>query len=847
MVIALVGCSGASTEGDSSTVNSSSIAVVSSIATQSSRSVVFSSTPAVNSSIAVLSSSVPSSIVASSTPSGTSSSTVTVQGDFAKGATIYKNQCENCHKVDGKGFGIDLTSLSAVSYQNSQALADYNEECMPRGSVDDCIGDCAVNVTRYIVDHYKGISWDGVTSSSAASSEPVIVLPEPVWDEALREGMNEWDAQCSSCHGPSGVEQPPQDLANGRGRIDVTSWIGKRGNLVSYNYDVMPFRNTSAQSQAACDQACAEKVSDYILANFPRPAIEAATCEGDITDHLNPPIRSLTTVQYSQLVDSVFAPLNLNTDNLIPDELMKDFKAGGFTNNAAVVVDGNNFEQLLDVAEQIANHAGNNFSKLMSCGTGEACVRNFITQYGTKLFRVAPTAAQLDELIGLYKSGTQIQGIQYVVTAMLLSPQAIYHYENNVNQRKALTAVQLAARLSFMLWNEAPSQPLIDQLKNIDRSNANAVAAVAEEMLSDDKVAKGIGQFYKDYLHIEADFNVVAGDGGSAGGALPTGECGNTTQCKQMYNGATDCKNSAGGVCYCGNEVCAQLGGNGGDNSGVQFGINGTQAADEVKRFATYLTTQSNGSFSDLLLSRKAFVDDATANVYGVTGQTANANTYLGGKEVTLSAGERAGLLTRIGFVIHGGGTAVGLASPTERGKLVRETVLCQGLPPAPGDVEFPDLPDPAETTWVEVVKTIHLKGENACTTCHKPMDPVGFAFENYTLNGEFIDTYPNGQPVDASGWFEKIDAYQVPLLDDGEFKNAIEMSQMIAAAPEAAACFGQTWSTYAFAREVENDNDICAVDQVNLDFKNKNYSLKELIISIVRSPAFRFRNPESN
>ena len=671
---------------------------------------------------------------------------------------------------------------------------------------------------------FKQVS-TSVISSSAQSSMPS--------SDNLKLGRNEWEGQCENCHG-----------ADGQGGVVFDRPINllqkTRAQWIDYIYNFMPLGNSA---KTACDTQCATLVTDFMLAGYPGSTVEEVSCEGNINSHLNPPIRLLTTKQYELLIADVFSVLNLNFDNLFPEKLMKDSLVGGFTNNSGVVVDNNNLEDLLSVAEKVGSAAVNKFDLLMPCGTNENCVKQFIAQYGKRLFRDVPTNTQATDLINLFKAGESTsQGIKTVVMALLLSPQTVYQYENAVNTRTLLPRRELAARLSFMIWNSVPDEALLNKADNGGLNTKAGVIEVANEMLADNRATEGLRQFYQDYLHIDTGFNLVAGAGG--GESTPKGECSTTAQCRQLYDGATDCNNGAGGVCYCGNDQCAQFGGAG--NNGVEFGINGRQAAEDITRFTSYLTRESDGTFQDLLLSRKAFVDNTTAKIYGISDQQlASGNQYLGGTEVMLNENERAGLLTRIGFVLHGGGQAVGLASPTDRGIVVRKTVLCQDLPEAPGDVAFPDLPDPADKTWVEVVKEVHLAGDTVCSRCHKPMDLVGFGFENYTLNGQFIDTYPNGKPVDASGEFYPIANFPAPNLDGKIFDNGIGLSELIAGSDTAVECFSLRWVNYAMARDANNSEDACAVDKVAADFKSNNYSLSELIVAIVSNPAFRFRNPE--
>jgi hypothetical protein len=218
---------------------------------------------------------------------------------------------------------------------------------------------------------------------------------------------------------------------------------------------------------------------------------------------------------------------------------------------------------------------------------------------------------------------------------------------------------------------------------------------------------------------------------------------------------------------------------------------------------------------------------------------------------VSLNTNERAGLFTRAGFLNYGGGNKVGLSNPSVRGTHMREQILCEPLPNPPGDVQFPELPDPSEKPWVQVLKEIHLVDNdndpstpNPCVSCHVFIDPVGFAFENYAMNGQYLDRYPTGTAIDSAGWLEP--SHLAKDYDARTFNDALEFSKIIADSDDAAACFAQTWMGYGLERAVlHNNKDYCAAKQLADTFKNKQYSLRELILALVANPSFRFRNPD--
>ena len=87
--------------------------------------------------------------------------------------------------------------------------------------------------------------------------------------------------------------------------------------------------------------------------------------------------------------------------------------------------------------------------------------------------------------------------------------------------------------------------------------------------------------------------------------------------------------------------------------------------------------------------------------------------------------------------------------SPTLRGKFVRQVLLCEAIPPPPANVNT-TLPDTgtAQTTRQKVEQ--HSTNPT-CAACHKLMDPVGLALENFDAIGHYRDT-ENGHAIDASG-----------------------------------------------------------------------------------------------
>src|SRR6202030_1645851 len=89
--------------------------------------------------------------------------------------------------------------------------------------------------------------------------------------------------------------------------------------------------------------------------------------------------------------------------------------------------------------------------------------------------------------------------------------------------------------------------------------------------------------------------------------------------------------------------------------------------------------------------------------------------------------------------------------SPVLRGKWILENVLGTPVPPPPPNVPALKENAPgAKALSVRARLEEHRKNA-ACAVCHKIMDPVGFALENYDAVGQWRDV-DAGNPIDASG-----------------------------------------------------------------------------------------------
>ena len=165
--------------------------------------------------------------------------------------------------------------------------------------------------------------------------------------------------------------------------------------------------------------------------------------------------------------------------------------------------------------------------------------------------------------------------------------------------------------------------------------------------------------------------------------------------------------------------------------------------------------------------------------------------------------------------------------SPVRRGEWVLSELLCSPPPPPPPDI--PALTEGTKTGTIRQRMEQHRK-DPVCATCHSQMDPIGFALEHFDAIGRWRDL-DEGLPIDASGQLpggEKIDG-------------SIDLAKAIKADPRFASCSTRKLYAYALGRSPE-PFDAQRIAALSKSFVDDNYRMKNLILNVIYSDAFRMR-----
>ncbi|HSP78431.1 MAG TPA: DUF1588 domain-containing protein, partial [Myxococcaceae bacterium] len=248
--------------------------------------------------------------------------------------------------------------------------------------------------------------------------------------------------------------------------------------------------------------------------------------------------------------------------------------------------------------------------------------------------------------------------------------------------------------------------------------------------------------------------------------------------------------------------------------------------------FFDHVIRQGSGRLPELFSADYTFLSDELAAFYRISGPV-SGSSVTGLLRMDLEGSGRGGLLTH-GSLLASQATPQ-TSSPVRRGKLVRERLLCQPLPPPPPglNVELP----PVDASLPNRERFREHSKNPACASCHQLMDPIGFGFEHFDSVGRYQPTQ-NEQPVDASG-----EVRSSPHTE-GAFTGVGELQRKLAESPDVHTCFSLQWMRFAYGTSEEESS--CAARQLAERFQQGGLSIPELLVSLTQLPRFSVRTGES-
>jgi hypothetical protein len=229
-------------------------------------------------------------------------------------------------------------------------------------------------------------------------------------------------------------------------------------------------------------------------------------------------------------------------------------------------------------------------------------------------------------------------------------------------------------------------------------------------------------------------------------------------------------------------------------------------------------------SVMDLLNADYTFVNGRLATHYGM--KDIYGSQF---RRVTVADPARRGLLGQASILTVT--SYPNRTSPVQRGKWILTNLL--GVPPTPPP---PNVPTLEESTGSMAQKSLRERMElhrkdSVCAGCHKVMDPVGFALENFDGIGQYRATH-EGSKIDPSG----------DLFEGSKVDGPVGLRQMIAKRPEVfVGVITERLLTYALGRPL-TAADMPVVRKIVASSAKTNYKFSSLVAGIVDSTPFQMR-----
>jgi mono/diheme cytochrome c family protein len=421
--------------------------------------------------------------------------------------------------------------------------------------------------------------------------------------------------------------------------------------------------------------------------------------------------------------------------------------------------------------------------KPSSASQETACARQIVSTLARRAFRRPVTNQDTGLLMGFYQQGRNEgsfdAGIESALNRVLADPEFVFRKEAapaNVKpgQEYRLSDLELASRLSFFLWSSIPDDDLLTLAGQNKLRDPKTLEQQVRRMLADSRSDRLVENFAGQWLSLRG---------------LQT----------QMPAVALF----------------------------PDFNDYLRQSMRKEAELFVQSVVREDRSVTDLIDADYTFVDERLARHYGM-------HDIYGShfRRVTLSKEfeTRRGLLGKAAFLTISSQPT--RTSPVNRGKTVMQVFL--GVEPPSPPPNVPDLPKTEGTVHGNAKPTmrqqmeLHRKVE-PCASCHKIMDPIGLALENFDAIGRWRSA-DDGSPIDASG-----------MLVDGTKMSGVSdlRAALVRYSPQFARVLTEKLLIYGLGRGTEYF-DMPLVRSIVRDAQRDHYKFSSLVLGIVKSEPFQ-------
>jgi hypothetical protein len=639
------------------------------------------------------------------------------------------------------------------------------------------------------------------TASRVSCDEVVASFEDTLWRPAL--------SQCVTCHRAGGLaadtglvlvpSSEPNAMMTNMERLAMVSAIRVDGE------SVLLLRPTGRHPLGHPGGAPIE------LASEPYEALErfvesAARCR--FGDGIDTPceaegprlLRRLSRDEWARTLGDLLG-VEASVDALAPDDVVH-----GFDNDArALTVSALLADQLRAESERLARLAiETRLSALVDCDPAHEplCVDRFIREVGLRAFRRPLSEVELASYQALHHEVLAVgddarEGLVWVLSAMLQSPHFLYRSELGVRTGDdtggaasfELSDWELASALSYMAWGTMPDEPLLRKAAARHfTSSPDRVAALVDELarlLEDPRADATLERFAIRWLRLDL-LATVTRDEAQLPPLTP--------------------------------ELRRDL-------------------LTEVTRLFIE-TVRSNGRLADLLEARYSHMNERLLAHYGLASLPDSARGPLGSDgfaRIDLASTPYGGLLS-LGALMATHALPM-TSSPIHRGKLVRERLLCEDLPPPPSNLDTsPPAMDPTRSTRERYAQ--HAS-DPRCAACHDKIDPIGFGFERFDAVGRFRDR-DGAHPIDERGVVHGLPS--ASGTRDVPFTGPRELASTLAESPHLDRCFLLQQARFSLGHEPAS----CSLDAMVQLHRARGATLPSAMFSLLSHRGFGARRGAS-
>ena len=413
-------------------------------------------------------------------------------------------------------------------------------------------------------------------------------------------------------------------------------------------------------------------------------------------------------------------------------------------------------------------------------GEEDASAREILAVLMRRAYRRPVADTDVEGLMGFFREGRSggsfDAGIERALSALLVSSEFLFRVEMDPAEAPPgsiyrVSDIELASRLSFFLWSSIPDDKLLDAAVSGELSQPANLAKQVRRMLNDARSYNLVSNFAGQWLHL-----------------------------RKLEGWRPD----------------ARLFPDVDDNLRQAF-------RTETELLIEYVLKQDK-SVLELLDADYTFLNERLAKHYGISGVYGSHF-----RRVTLESDRTRGGILRHGSILAVTSYAT-RTSPVIRGKWVLDNVF--GAPPEPPPPDVPTLDENIVSASLPIKERLaQHQSRPECASCHKTIDPIGFALENFDAVGRWRD-FEEGAPVDVSG----------SLPDGSRFDGVGGLEAALLRRPEL---FAQTLTekllTFALGRGVAY-YDAPAVRKILRDAEGDGYRFSSLILGIVESAPFQMR-----